>query len=313
MQAEVNATKRGIRYAPRQRMTSPSIRWQQTPRDREILAALDLCPLEAADILQLSETFTQPFTSLRRVQERLKVLTAARQVCSWRYATTGESGGASPLYYKLSLDGYRTLHRDERAQPPTKRYLHQISPGRHRHQQKLTQYIVKTHVAARRSGLQITDVYAENTHRIETPYGHLYPDRCHSLVMPSAFQAPQRIELDNSTETIWSTKEQDSIEMKMRKYLHDLAACNYAYRVQFVVTGAKQRLTNILAAAKKLQPRTDFCPFYVVHLSEYIAADNPFLAPIFASARNNRVGLLRSEAEHFSQDRRNLPSHAAVC
>ena len=69
------------------------MRWQQTPRDRQILAALDLCPLEAADMLQLSETFTQPFTSLRRVQERLKVLSAARQVSSWRYATTGESGG----------------------------------------------------------------------------------------------------------------------------------------------------------------------------------------------------------------------------
>jgi hypothetical protein len=49
-------------------MTSRSLRWQQTPRDREILAALDLCPLEAADMLQLSETFQQPFTSLRRVK-----------------------------------------------------------------------------------------------------------------------------------------------------------------------------------------------------------------------------------------------------
>jgi len=265
------------------------------------------------DFLVMGEHFTPPFTSLDRVRKTLIRLAAARQVCSWRYATTGESGGASSLYYKLSLDGYRTLHRDDRAQPPTKRYLHQISPGRHRHQQKLTQYIVKTHIAARRSGLQITDVFAENTYRIETPYGHLYPDRCHSLVMPSAFQAPQRIELDNSTETIWSTKEQDSIEMKMRKYLHDLAACNYAYRVQFVVTGAKQRLANILAAAKTLQPRVTFCPFYVVHLDEYLAAGSPFLDPIFASARDDRIALLRSKAEHFSQRTRPLSSPITVC
>lgn len=269
--------------------------------------------MQVADILQISETFAEPLPSLDRAYKTMQRLVAARQVSSWRYATTGDSGGSSPLYYKLTLDGYRTLHRDDRAQPPTKRYLHEISPGRHRHQQKLTAFIVKTHIAAHRHRLSVTDIHAENTYRIVTPFGPLYPDRCHSFVIPSAFQSPQCIEVDNSTETIWSSKEQDSIEMKMRKYLYDLAACNYGYRVQFVVTGAMQRLTNILAAAKNLQPPVDFCPFYVVHLSDYLAATNPFLDPIFASARNDRIALLRPNAEQLSRHTPTLPSPAAVC
>ena len=73
---------------------------------------------------------------------------------------TGEGGGAAPLYYKLTLDGYRTLHQNEDALPPTKRYLSEIGPGRHRHQQSVTKYIVQTHVAAHRSGLRVIDKYA---------------------------------------------------------------------------------------------------------------------------------------------------------
>ena len=70
-------------------MTSGTLRWQQTAKDREILAALDVCPLQVADILQISETFAEPFPSLDRVYKTMHRLVAALQVCSWRYATTG--------------------------------------------------------------------------------------------------------------------------------------------------------------------------------------------------------------------------------
>lgn len=275
-------------------MASTPVRWQQTPRDRDILAALDLCPMECRDLLAFSETFSQSFGSLDRVRKTMSRLSAARQVRSWRYATTGEGGGASPLYYKLTPEGYRTLHENDFAMPPTKRYLNEISPGRHRHQRSLTQHIVKTHVAAHRQGLRILDTYAENTHRIDTPVGTLYPDQRFSLLVPSVGQLTYCVEIDNSTESIWSQKERDSIEMKMRKYLHDLAACNYAYRVQFVVTGAPARMQNILEAAARLQPPVRFEPFYVVHLAAFLAAADPFQEPIFSSPRNTRIPLLRA-------------------
>ena len=155
--------------------------------------------MESKDLLALSETFSQPFGSLDRVRRTLKRLEAARQVHSWRYATTGESGGAAPFYYKLTLDGYRTLHQSEIAMPPTKRYLHEIGVGRHQHQRSLTSYVVKTHVAAHRSGLRIIDSYPENTFRIETPFGPLFPDRRFTIALPAGGHFTNCVELDNST------------------------------------------------------------------------------------------------------------------
>jgi hypothetical protein len=260
--------------------------------------------MESKDLLALSETFSQPFGTLDRVRRTMSRLEAARQVHSWRFAMTGEGGGAAPLYYKLTLEGFRTLYQNEDALPPTKRYLHEIGPGRHRHQQSLTKFIVKTHVSAHRSGLRVMDSYAENTFRIETPLGFLFPDQRFTLAIPSAQQFTNCIELDNSTESIWSQKESHSIEMKMRKYLSNLAACNFAYRVQFVVTGARQRKDHILDAAARLQPSIDFAPFYVVHLDDYLSAVDPFLEPIFASPRNHSVALFRSHAQPLTQLRK---------
>jgi len=297
MQVEVKARKREVRYAGRQRMASNSPRWQQTGRDREILAALDLCPMESRDLLEMSRTFSQPFGSLDRVRRTLKRLEAARQVRSWRYATTGEGGGAAPLYYKLTLEGYRTLHQSEIAIPPTKRYLSAISVGRHQHQRSLTAYVVKTHVAAHRRGIRIADSFAENTFRIDTPFGPLFPDRRFTIVLPNGRQFLNCIELDNSTETVVSKSEIDSIEMKMRKYLHDLNERAYDYRVQFVVTRSRDRANHILELAARLRPQTDFAPFYVVYLDDYLSTTDSFLAPIFASPRNPRIPLLRAQVE----------------
>lgn len=289
-------------------MASSSPRWQQTGRDREILAALDLCPIESRDLLALSETFSQPFGSLDRVRRTLKRLEAARQVRSWRYATTGAGGGAAPLYYKLTLDGYRTLHQSEIAIPPTKRYLNELSVGRHQHQRSLTAYIVKTHVAAHRRGLRVIDSFAENTFRIDTPFGPLFPDRRFTIALPMGQQFVNCIELDNSTETIVSRSEIDSIEMKMRKYLHDLAERGYDYRVQFVVTRSRERASHIVELAKRLQPTIGFAPFYVVLLADYLSADDPFLKPIFASAKNRRIALLRSQADIIPVAQKSSPS-----
>lgn len=282
-------------------MTSGLKRWQQTPRDVEILRALDLCPLESKDLLVLSETFAHPFGSLDRVRRTLKRLEAARQVKSWRYAVAGKSGGSAPLYYKLTLDGYRTLHQSEIAIPPTKRYLSEIGVGRHHHQQCLTRYIVQTHVAAHRHGLRIVESLPENTYRIDTPYGPLFPDRRLTLVTPGGGRFVNCIELDNSTESLVSRSDVDSIELKMRKYLHDLAVTDYSYRIQFVVTKSAERAKHIRQLAARLQPPVKFAPFYVVLLDDYLSAENPFLNPIFASPRSARIALFRSHAEMLSK------------
>ena len=88
--------------------------------------------------------------------------------------------------------------------------------------------------------------------------------------MPTGQQFTNCVEFDNSTESIWSQKESHSIEMKMRKYLSDLAACNYAYRVQF----RRDRSTSAEGPHSRRRGTVttpiDFAPFYVVHLDDYL-------------------------------------------
>jgi len=45
-----------------------------TPRDLDILTALDRCPLTLDQLLSLSQTFSRPFTIYRRAHERLQQL-----------------------------------------------------------------------------------------------------------------------------------------------------------------------------------------------------------------------------------------------
>jgi hypothetical protein len=107
--------------------------------------------------------------------------------------------------------------------------------------------------------------------------------------------------LDNSTESIWSPSSADSIELKLRKYLANFAAANERYRVQIVVAGAPLRFAHILEGAARLSRRADFSPFYIVQLDQYLAADDPFLEPIFASPSNPHIALLRAQAEPLSR------------
>src|SRR6266550_4735492 len=98
-------------------MASTTVLRLLTPRDLEILASLDYSPLTAAQLLKMSQTFPEPFTTERRVRDRLQILESAGRVRTWQYATTGR--GALNCY-SLSRLGYRILH-GEKAVPPSKR------------------------------------------------------------------------------------------------------------------------------------------------------------------------------------------------
>src|SRR6267142_4637579 len=98
--------KRGAGYTPRPSMATQSL-CLVTPRDIDLFQALDRCPLTVRQLLKLSATFVYPFTTERRVQERLHRLCAAGRVRRWLYATAGR-GALS--YYTLSLRGFQVLH-----------------------------------------------------------------------------------------------------------------------------------------------------------------------------------------------------------
>ena len=87
-----------------------------TPRDRDLFVALERSPLTVRQLLKVSTTFVYPFTSERRVQERLQRLCAAGRLRRWFYATAGR-GALS--YYTLTPEGYRLLHGPE-VRPPSR-------------------------------------------------------------------------------------------------------------------------------------------------------------------------------------------------
>src|SRR3981081_1938457 len=81
-----------------------------TPRDTDIFSALARTPLTVRQLLKLSVTFAYPFTTERRVQERLQALYAAGRVRRWYYATAGQGALSS---HTLSPLGFQLLHGAE--------------------------------------------------------------------------------------------------------------------------------------------------------------------------------------------------------
>ena len=287
----------------------PKKGWQKTARDDDIMFALTRCPLTAKDFLALSQTWLQPFTSLRRVQERLKHLAAVGQLHSWRYATTGQGGGF--LYYKLTLAGYRTVMQDDEIKPPTKRFFKEMNPGRHRHQRALSKFIVQTYVAAHHRGIDVSDFHPENTFRIDCCERLLFPDARFDLLLPNGKRFTYCVELDNSTERVFSYKDNDSIISKMQRYLVDMVGTP-DYRVLFVVTGAKERKQNIIEAARQLTGGNSFVPFYVVSLDQFLSERDALFASCFHSPQDERIPLLRSQARQFQIPTRLLVRPAVV-
>src|SRR3989304_5338267 len=111
-------------------MASTQALRSMTARDFEILAALDRSPLTAEQLLTLSETFALPFTTERRVRERLQILCDCGRVRRSQYYATAGRGAQN--YYTLTRLGYRLLYGDE-ARPPTKRYFADIGVANHHH------------------------------------------------------------------------------------------------------------------------------------------------------------------------------------
>src|SRR5712691_6277490 len=153
--------KRGAGYTPLPSMATQSL-CVVTPRDRDLFQALGRCPLTVQQLLKLSATFVYPFTTERRVQERLHRLCAAGRVRRWRYATAGQ-GALS--YYTLSPLGFRLLHGGE-AVPTGRGHFGPIGVARQAHTRALAEAVVHLQLGAHRAGIPVEDFRRENAVRL---------------------------------------------------------------------------------------------------------------------------------------------------
>ena len=141
-----------------------------TERDREILAAIDLVPLTVVQLRKLSETFSRPFTSERRLRERIRQLHEAGWLNRWPYATAGTG---APHFHKLTKLGFALLHGED-ALPPTKRAFEPVGLLKQAHTLALADFLVHTFVAAHRLGCRVANVHRENTLKIQAVDDVLY-------------------------------------------------------------------------------------------------------------------------------------------
>lgn len=253
-----------------------------TERDREILLALDRCPLTVRQLLALSETFALPFTSQRRVQERLQTLARRGLV---RAAPFFLPGWATSNYFVRTLDGWRTLHDDE-APLPSRRSCEPLSHARLPHWHALADFLVHTLRAAHRAGIALEAFHPENALRLEVAGQSRYPDSAFRLVRPDdGKRFPFFVELDNATQPVYA-QTAGSWQGKIRFYEAYRDHCRRAgkedaFRVLVLSTGGGQRVQHILQAASALMVRKDRSIFYGLPLATYLGQDAPLTAPLF--------------------------------
>lgn len=241
-----------------------------TPRDLEILSALNRCPLTAKQLLKLSETFALPFTDEHRVRERLLLLATSGRVRRWQYATAGRG---APNYYKLSPLGYRLLCGDEAA-APAKRAFSRVGISRQQHTQSLADFIVHTTVLAHRAGIVFDGFCRENSVRLDADEESVYPDCAFQLLPSDGREFSFFVEIDNSTERIYTAKEAESWQRKLRIYDGFQRRCGHKFRVLIVTTRSRQRLEHILDAGACVLHHAARSLFYGIHLDDFLALAN---------------------------------------
>lgn len=270
-------------------MPPPTHEPRLTPRDLDVLTALDHSPLTAPQLLTFSQTFDRPFTSERRVRERLQHLGAAGRVRRWHYATAGQG---APNYYTLTRLGYQLLHGAD-ARAPTKRYFDPVAIARQHHTSSLADFVAHTAAASHRCGVTLTGFCRENTVSLRSGDDVLYPDCGFLLVPPGGPELRFFVELDNSTERVRSTADADSWQRKLRIYesLADRLG-DKRFRVLVVTTRSRQRLTHILAVAASLASNPRRSLTYGIHLPAYLADPAAVIAPCFRDHRGRAVSLV---------------------
>lgn len=275
-----------------------------TSRDIDLLTSLVMTPLTVAQLLKLSQTFAAGnFPSTRTLLDRLQRLRLGGWVRRWPLAIARRGGGA-PDYYKITPAGLRLLYGEE-ARPPTKQFFAEVAVARHHHMHALAEFLVHTAVAAHTHDFRMIDVHPENTFVANIAGEQLVPDHRFDLVNDAGQRFRYLVELDNSTETIYSAKhEKDTWHRKIR--LHDAYQdqCSERHRVVVVTTRSRARLDSILSAASQIIRNNHRTLFIGTHLPAYLSIDDAAVEESFVDHRKDSVSLIpRSTIGRSLRDR----------
>lgn len=182
-------------------------------RDHALLRLLSRTPATTTLILSASESFSdESFHDERRVRERLQTLAEVGLVRAFP-ATQGVGGPVN--WYKLTAEGYRTVHGTNATLPHRSRF-EAIPPSRYMHTQVLAEVIVHALVAAHRDRCTVPFFQGDGEARLDVGSHTFYPD-CFFQFALAGKQFNTYFEIDQSTESIDSNAEQ-SIRTKLLSY-----------------------------------------------------------------------------------------------
>lgn len=262
-----------------------------TGRDHEILAALDLAPLTARQLLRLSGIWPEPYRHQRTLRERLQRLGEVGLVKTFRYATLYP--GQPENYYVLSRAGFQVLHGPDE-EPPTKGHFSQIAISRHVHTRGLADFLVHTMVAAHHSRIEITGLYRENSIRLTAGEESVYPDLAFVLITHEGQSLKFFVEIDCGTERLTSPVSNRTWERKARVYdrVQDEVAGNRFRVLVVTVRATSERMKHVLATAAGVQRNPDRTLFYGATLYGYAASELAVTAPVFIDHRDRPQSLV---------------------
>lgn len=254
-------------------------------RDTELLQNIDRCPVTVEQLFQLADVSQHPFANLPDLRRRLRQLKQAGLVNSWPYAMA--TTGRSPLYFKLTRDGFRFLYGEDHPLP-RRRHFEAISPGHHHHTLSLASLLVHICTHAARHGHVIEHYARENSVKLTADPFVVYPDGAFVLRRSDGRRFPFCVELDNGTERVRSKPDVECIERKLRAYdAHQSQFSTFdddRYLVLLVTTRSKLRLDNMLSLAAGLLQQPQRTVFIGACLPALLQVD-PFKMAAFEDHR----------------------------
>lgn len=294
-----------------------------TPRDLNLLAAIDRTPLTPSQLFTISQTFATPFTDIDNLRRRLRRLAQSDLVQSWPYAIATE--GRSPHYFKLTRDGYRLIH-DSDTVLSKRRHFEAIAPGHHYHTVALADVVVRLTTLSAKHNVRLEQYSREGSVRIDAGTFTVFPDATFQLRLSDNRVLNFFVELDRGTERVRSKSDIESIERKLRAY--DQFNARYDALdtsrplVLFITTRSSVRCENILAAARSVMRNPKRAVFLATSLDEFLNRDT-FTDAIFRDNRGLSRQLLpvsKSECSQFDPRRSQLapklakpfPAHAVA-
>jgi len=279
-----------------------------TQRDLAILSSLSKTPLDACQILDISSTFSLPFTHERLVRRRLQRLVQAGFACRFHYATFG-SGAVN--YYKLAPLGYQMLHGTN-TPLPRRRYFREVSLGLQEHTRSLADFVVRTHVAAHRARMPVAGFWRENELQLSVGGQKMHPDCAFQIVTSGGETYNYLVEIDCCTEPVRSTKQRESLEQKIRFFDRYQTGTDKRFRVLVLFTKPSSRLHHFLQTVADIVGNPQRLLFYGAPLREYLDAKDALRQPIFFDHHHQPQSLLPRPSRRSTPLPPKRPAHLMV-